>query len=134
MDPETRRHMWNYISSIAKKRAVVLTTHSMEEADALCSQIGIMIQGHLRAQGTSQELKSRFGSGYQVYVRFRNDEVARDLEDVQKRLGTLSEGLVTDQSSPKIFRFAIPRTDLRLGDLFRMLLTIKDDFGVEDFR
>eukprot|EP00960_Hanusia_phi_P049459 759566-Hanusia_phi.AAC.2 len=134
MDPETRRHMWNYISLIAKKRAVILTTHSMEEADALCSQIGIMIQGHLRAQGTSQELKSRFGSGYQVYVRFRSDEVARELEEVQKQLRTLSEGLITDQSSPKIFRFAIPRSDLRLGDLFRLLVTLKEEYGIEDFR
>jgi len=50
MDPETRRHMWSFISRIAKSRAVVLTTHSMEEADALCSKIGIMIHGNLRAQ------------------------------------------------------------------------------------
>jgi ABC-type multidrug transport system ATPase subunit len=46
--------MWAFISRIAQTRAVVLTTHSMEEADALCSKIGIMIHGNLRAQGSSQ--------------------------------------------------------------------------------
>ena len=68
MDPETRRHMWAFISRIAQSRAVVLTTHSMEEADALCSRIGIMIHGNLRAEGTSQELKAAYGSGFLVQV------------------------------------------------------------------
>ena len=45
-------------SKVRDDRALVLTTHSMEEADALCSNIGIMIRGQLRALGSSQELKS----------------------------------------------------------------------------
>merc|ERR1712072_1144055 len=69
MDPETRRFMWDYIASVRDGRALILTTHSMEEADALCSSIGIMIRGQLRALGTSQELKSAHGDGYQVMIR-----------------------------------------------------------------
>jgi ABC-type multidrug transport system ATPase subunit len=48
MDPKTRRAMWEYIASKKSGRAIVLTTHSMEEADALSDQIGIMIRGELR--------------------------------------------------------------------------------------
>ena len=44
--------------------AVVLTTHSMEEADALCQRIGIVINGSLQAVGTAQHLKNKFGKGY----------------------------------------------------------------------
>jgi len=49
-----------------QRRSVVLTTHSMEEADALCSRIGIMVNGELQCIGTSQRLKDRFGGGYEI--------------------------------------------------------------------
>ena len=48
MDPEARRFMWNVISRKSterKKSAVVLTTHSMEEAVALCTRMSIMVDG-----------------------------------------------------------------------------------------
>jgi ATP-binding cassette subfamily A (ABC1) protein 3 len=48
MDPEARRFMWSVIASISqrdKKSAVILTTHSMEEAEALSTKMGIMVRG-----------------------------------------------------------------------------------------
>ena len=48
MDPQARRFMWSVIASINKKRekcAVILTTHSMEEAEALGTKLGIMVKG-----------------------------------------------------------------------------------------
>ena len=47
MDPEARRFMWNVIANITEKKlsAIVLTTHSMEEAEALSTKMGIMIKG-----------------------------------------------------------------------------------------
>ena len=47
-------------------RAIVLTTHSMEEADVLGDRIAIMARGRLRCIGSAIHLKHRFGSGYQV--------------------------------------------------------------------
>ncbi|CAE7225327.1 ABCA1 [Symbiodinium microadriaticum] len=45
---------------------VILTTHNMEEAEALCSRVGIMVGGRLRCFGSNQRLKARFGQGYQL--------------------------------------------------------------------
>lgn len=47
MDPESRRFMWSVIGKIAQKKtsAVVLTTHSMDEAEALSTKMGIMVKG-----------------------------------------------------------------------------------------
>lgn len=48
MDPEARRFMWSVISKLSQKRekcAVILTTHSMEEAEALSTRMGIMVTG-----------------------------------------------------------------------------------------
>lgn len=41
----------------------MMTTHSMEEAQALCTRIGIMVNGQLQCLGSSQHLKNKFGSG-----------------------------------------------------------------------
>lgn len=48
LDPDTRRQLWNILQDCKKdNRAMVLTTHSMEEADILCSRIGIVCNGVL---------------------------------------------------------------------------------------
>ena len=54
MDPASRRFMWSIIAESMQSRAVVLTTHSMEEADALCTRIGIMVNGKLECLESSQ--------------------------------------------------------------------------------
>ncbi|KAB2055398.1 hypothetical protein E1A91_A11G036400v1 [Gossypium mustelinum] len=70
MDPITRRHVWDIIESAKRGRAIVLTTHSMEEADVLSDRIGIMVKGRLSCLGTSIRLKSRFGTGFIANVSF----------------------------------------------------------------
>jgi energy-coupling factor transporter ATP-binding protein EcfA2 len=71
MDPVARRFMWEIISDIVTKRekcSVILTTHSMEECEALCTRIGIMVGGVLRCLGSTQRLRSRNGHGYQIEI------------------------------------------------------------------
>ncbi|KAJ4974684.1 hypothetical protein NE237_007858 [Protea cynaroides] len=70
MDPITRRHVWDIIEDAKKGRSIVLTTHSMEEADILSDRIAIMAKGRLRCIGTSIRLKSRFGTGFVANVSF----------------------------------------------------------------
>jgi len=71
MDPVARRFMWDVITKISTERAqcsIILTTHSMEECEALCTRIGIMVDGRLRCLGSAQHLKSRFGLGFQLEI------------------------------------------------------------------
>ncbi|EEF52143.1 abc transporter, putative [Ricinus communis] len=60
-----------------KGRSIVLTTHSMEEADILSDRIGIMAKGRLRCIGTSIRLKSRFGTGFVTNVSFIESATGR---------------------------------------------------------
>jgi ATP-binding cassette subfamily A (ABC1) protein 3 len=55
---------------------VILTTHSMEECEALCPNIAIMAGGKLRCLGSAQQLKSKFGQGYQVEMKIKNVEAS----------------------------------------------------------
>ncbi|KAH9617986.1 hypothetical protein KSS87_021559 [Heliosperma pusillum] len=70
MDPISRRHVWDIIENAKRGRAIILTTHSMEEADILSDRIGIMAKGRLRCVGTSIRLKSRFGTGFIANISF----------------------------------------------------------------
>lgn len=96
MDPMARRFMWEVIARISthdRTSSIILTTHSMEEAEALCGRIGIMVNGKLRCLGSPQHLKAKFGAGYEVDLRTRHATV-EELLDVARRLyeaGVISE-------------------------------------------
>ena len=69
MDPAARHAMWDIIHQVAERhRAVVATTHSMEEADTLGDTIGVMSKGKLQACGTSLDLKAKYGLGYHLHI------------------------------------------------------------------
>lgn len=89
MDPVTRRYVWDIIEHAKKDRAIVLTTHSMEEADILSDRIAIMARGKLRCIGTSVRLKSRFGTGFVVNVTVqketRRDSLLQNASDSLQR-------------------------------------------------
>lgn len=59
LDPQSRRRMWDYIEGLKGRTTVVLTTHYLEEADALADRVAVIDQGGLAALGTPEELKER---------------------------------------------------------------------------
>ncbi|XP_071741723.1 ABC transporter A family member 1 [Rutidosis leptorrhynchoides] len=92
MDPIAKRFMWEVISRLSTrsgKTAVILTTHSMNEAQALCTRIGIMVGGKLRCIGSPQHLKTRFGNHLELEVK-PTEVSSVDLENlchmIQQRL------------------------------------------------
>jgi len=96
MDPVSRRDLWNVISGMVtgnesldptEKTSVILTTHSMEECEALCPRIGIMAGGKLRCLGSAQYLKSRYGTGYQIELKVI--EASKGDDDVEETLTSL---------------------------------------------
>ena len=68
MDPMHRNFVWDYSRLAKASRVLLLTTHSMEEADALGDRIGIMSEGQLAALGSPVHLKRRFGNGYRMQL------------------------------------------------------------------
>jgi len=75
MDPVNRRYVWRFIEEFKKDRCVLLTTHSMEEADALGDDIVIMSKGIIKAIGNSIHLKNKFGNGYRISVLVNGDHI-----------------------------------------------------------
>ena len=70
VDVGTRQFLWDRINAKGKRGcALVLTTHYMEEADALAQRVGIMVNGGLQVLGSPQQLKSKHGGGYRVELK-----------------------------------------------------------------
>ena len=90
MDPEARRFMWSMIERISQrdqKSAIVLTTHSMEEAEALSTKMGIMVKGgSLRCFGSSQHIKNKFATGFEIQLKIRRPD-EKDLDQFKMNLG-----------------------------------------------
>lgn len=50
----------------------MLTTHSMEEAESLCTRIGIMVEGRFKVVGTPQEIKNTFGQNIELQLKIKD--------------------------------------------------------------
>ena len=75
MDPEARRYMWGVIHRISlnrKQSTIIMTTHSMEEAETLCKRIAIMVDGQFKCLATSDEIKEKYGYGYEINLQINN--------------------------------------------------------------
>ncbi len=64
LDPQARRNLWDIVRGIKESgKTIILTTHSMDEAEYLCDEIAIMDHGRIIAQGTPAELIRRYCTG-----------------------------------------------------------------------
>ncbi|GKV14092.1 hypothetical protein SLEP1_g25013 [Rubroshorea leprosula] len=146
MDPITRRHVWDIIESAKKGRAIVLTTHSMEEADILSDRIGIMAKGQLRCIGTSIRLKSRFGTGFIANISFtgssngfspyNGDEVTTTHHhESVKQFFKDHLDIVPKEENKAFLTFVIPHDrEKLLTEFFAELQDRAREFGIADIQ
>src|SRR5207247_4021089 len=71
LDPQTRVNLWDILRVLHDQgQSILLTTHYMEEAEALCDRIAIVDHGRVLAEGGVDELKNDAGAGTVLSVRF----------------------------------------------------------------
>ncbi|KAI9092841.1 hypothetical protein DFS34DRAFT_596408 [Phlyctochytrium arcticum] len=107
LDPEVRRLIWNIITEARKNRTIVLTTHSMEEAEVLCQRIGIVSQGTLRCIGTPHHLKSLYANSFRIVFSV-NEE--KDLPKAKAFVeGILGPAAVLSESYATQAAYEVPK-------------------------
>lgn len=84
LDPQNRTHMWKIIQRLLEDRSkcVIMSSHSMEEVDALSTRIGIIAGGQLQCLGSQVHLKNKFGNRYKLSVRFTVEHKAPSNQDM----------------------------------------------------
>jgi ABC-2 type transport system ATP-binding protein len=102
LDPQTRLLLWEIIREYHRLgKTIVLTTHYMDEADALCERLAIIDHGKIIAQGTPSELKSSIPGGYLLRLRF--DHVPEALVGQLRSLPGVSEVRPADSVGADVY-------------------------------
>ncbi|XP_011146554.1 ABC transporter A family member 1 isoform X4 [Harpegnathos saltator] len=141
MDPRSKRFLWDTIlASFQGGRGAILTTHSMEEADALCSRVGIMVKGELRCIGSTQHLKNLYGAGYTLEMKLMGGDCTPTTPSGDRVAG-LKEfvaGLFPDVTLEESFAdrlvFAVPQHAVNsLAECFTQLEKAKLELDIEEY-
>uniref|UniRef100_A0A8C7KJX0 P-type phospholipid transporter n=1 Tax=Oncorhynchus kisutch TaxID=8019 RepID=A0A8C7KJX0_ONCKI len=134
MDPHSRRFLWNSIMSVIQDgRAVVLTSHSMEECEALCTRLAIMVNGTFQCLGTIQHLKYKFGDGYVVTMKIQASTPGcpPDLNPAEAFMESTFPGCVQREKHYNTLQYEIASSSL--ARIFQLVLANKDRLNIEDY-
>ncbi|XP_037337766.2 ATP-binding cassette sub-family A member 2 [Pungitius pungitius] len=131
MDPKARRFLWNLILDIIKTgRSVVLTSHSMEECEALCTRLGIMVNGRFKCLGSIQHLKNRFGDGYMITVRTK---VSSNVKEVVRFFNrNFPEAVLKERHHTKI-QYQLKSERISLAQVFSKMEQVVQVLGIEEY-
>jgi ATP-binding cassette subfamily A (ABC1) protein 5 len=112
MDPRSKRFVWDTVlASFQKDRGAILTTHSMEEADALCNRVGIMVKGELRCLGSTQHLKNKYGGGYMLEIKLKHTDTSEEKWiEVEANIKSSFEEATLTESFVDRRTYAIPQS------------------------
>jgi len=99
LDPAARRVVWDFIEELKKeKKTIILTTHYMDEADALCDRVAVIDYGKIIAEDTPEQLKEKIGAGDVVEIDFTGDTASaiKNLEKLKfiRKVSKIQEHLV----------------------------------------
>ncbi len=131
MDAKARRFLWNDISSLIKEnRLVILTSHSMEECEALCTRLVIMVNGKFKCVGSPQHLKRKFGSGFKLVFRLNNEADKENLlEFIKEKFPTA----LIQESHKNLFEFILPFRSNNLSEIFGKIEKSRNDLNLKDY-
>uniref|UniRef100_A0A8C1CIE5 ATP-binding cassette, sub-family A (ABC1), member 3b n=1 Tax=Cyprinus carpio carpio TaxID=630221 RepID=A0A8C1CIE5_CYPCA len=136
MDPVARRLLWDAITRTRESgKAIIITSHSMEECEALCTRLAVMVNGQFKCLGSPQHLKSKFGSGYTLLAKVR---VETELEEMDLQLfkdfieSTFPGSSLKDEHQGMVHYHLTDKT-LTWAQVFGVLETAKEKYSIEDY-
>ena len=137
VDPGARRKIWNALTSVRKRfgSSMILTSHSMEECECLCSRVGILVAGRLRCLGSIQHLRAKYGQGYTIAIKFNRNRVgnkhylAAVRSFVEQRITSLTIADVHDT----LLTYHVTDPSTTWSHMFNTLEKCQRKFGLEDY-
>ncbi|KAI1307956.1 Phospholipid-transporting ATPase ABCA3 [Halotydeus destructor] len=134
VDPGARRKIWTTLSHEREhyRCSIILTSHSMEECEALCSRLAIMVKGQFRCFGPVQHLRNKYGQGYTVTIKIKRDRLESS-HDVKQAIESSIRGAVIRDAHETVIGYHVTDTTVTWTELFENLERIKRDFDLEDY-
>ncbi|XP_010931477.1 ABC transporter A family member 7 isoform X1 [Elaeis guineensis] len=126
LDPASRKNLWNVVKHAKRNRAIILTTHSMEEAEYLCDRLGVFVDGSLQCIGNPKELKARYGGSY-VFTMTTSSNEEEEVESLVRQLSPSANRIYHISGTQK---FEVPKHEVRIADVFRAVEIAKKKFTI----
>uniref|UniRef100_A0A8B9YPL7 ABC transporter domain-containing protein n=1 Tax=Bos mutus grunniens TaxID=30521 RepID=A0A8B9YPL7_BOSMU len=134
MDPVARRHMWDTVTGICNSgKAIVISSHSMEECEALCTRLAIMVKGKFKCLGSPRHLKNKFGNIYTLTAKINIGDNEDKLEQFKEFIETNFPGNIINQDHHGIIGYYIPSKGICWGKVFHIMEEAKTLFNLVDY-
>ncbi|XP_077406752.1 cholesterol transporter ABCA5 [Vanacampus margaritifer] len=137
MDPKSKQRVWRAIRAAMRERqrGAVLTTHYMEEAEAVCDRVAILTSGRLRCLGSIQHLKAKYGRGYGLEMKLGEDLTGlQQVALLHKEILAIFPHASRQESFTTLMAYKIPTEDVRsLAAAFSQLERVKQTFKIEEY-
>ncbi|XP_065074349.1 phospholipid-transporting ATPase ABCA3-like [Ochlerotatus camptorhynchus] len=137
MDPGAKRNFWNVICRIRMMgKAIMLTSHSMEECEALCTRIAIMVNGEFKCLGSAQHLKNKFTEGFFLTIKLKkcqNEEMENKTNLVMQYIDSNFDGARLREQYLDYLTYHITKTSLKWSTMFGLMEQAKSRFEIEDY-
>ncbi|NWZ39588.1 ABCA9 protein, partial [Brachypodius atriceps] len=133
MDPNGQHCVWKMIRDALKPKesGAILTTHYMEEAEAVCDRVAILVSGQLRCIGSIQYLKNKFGKGYLLEIKVKDPESA---DVLHAEILKIFPGAARQERFPSLLVYKVPMKDaLPLSQSFSKLEEAKRSCSLEEY-
>nr|XP_008539493.1 PREDICTED: ATP-binding cassette sub-family A member 3-like [Equus przewalskii] len=137
MDPVARHLLWDAVTWMCKSgKAIIITSHSMEECEALCTRLAIMVKGRFKCLGSRQHLKNKFGNVYRLTAKINIDKNEDKLGEFKNFIATAfpgNKGKMLKQKHQGIVGYHIPGKEICWLKMFSILEEAKVLFNLEDY-
>ena len=131
MDVSSQQFMWNLILQLRRsKRTVIITSHSMEECEALCTRTAIMVNGQFRCIGSIQHLKEKFGQGYTLTIKLSS---TKDINEAKEFIKNAISGAVLQSIHCSTLFYRIRATYCSLPIAFGAIEELQKLVTLEDY-
>ncbi|XP_036408284.1 ATP-binding cassette sub-family A member 3 [Megalops cyprinoides] len=134
MDPVARRLLWDAVTRTRESgKAIIITSHSMEECEALCTRLAVMVNGQFKCLGSPQHLKSKFGSGYTLLAKLHTEAEEADLQLFKDFIESTFPGSMLKDEHQGMVHYHLTDKTLTWAQVFGTLEGAKEKYGVEDY-
>lgn len=138
MDPATKRFLWNILCKFRDSgKCIILTSHSMEECEALCTRLAIMVNGTFKCLGSTQHLKSKFSEGYTLTIKIQKaaESAIRDarVTAVENFVLKNFQGAVLMEKHEEMLTYVIKKRSMPWSRMFGIIEAAKKQLAIEDY-
>ena len=112
---------------------MILTTHSLEEADVLCDRVGIMAEGEMLAVGHTYELKRRFGRGYTLVMHTYEHGLAKEQEIFEFVTSMFPTARPITESISGMRKFEVNKAEVVLSKAYKNITDSKTKLGISSW-